>query len=333
MNTTRRVAIAGLLSLAAPISGYAASPVKGKASKCAPSAPLAVYGARAVSELAPIHLAIEKLYGADAAVRQGNVSNLVGKDPIADVAANGETQQLLHSVSGKNMRILMTVAEGHYSLVARRAAGIASLADLKGKRVLTYKRTTADFFLFKMLQKGGLSPADVSMLEAPYGKAFSVVEKGDVDAIAVWEPDGEQTLRYWRESGEDVVIFSGEDVYFERYNLCTNAESLADPCKRAAIVSLTKAIVEATRQINNDPAVEAKAQAAVVKAAGGALTNADVTLGWAGTKFVASFDETLIDLLVEQDVWLASQQQRTPRSRKELARLIDRSVYDEARAP
>ncbi len=30
------------------------------------------------------------------------------------------------------------------------------------------------------------------------------------------------------------MIFSGEDVYFERYNLCTNAESLADPCKRAS---------------------------------------------------------------------------------------------------
>ncbi len=329
VKTTRRVALLGLLSLAAPASAYAA-PAK-RLLKCAP-APLAVYAARQVTELASIHLALAKLYGDSAILRQGNVGALVGKDAAADVAANGETQQLLYSVNGANMRVLMTVAEGHYSLVARRSAGIASLADLKGKRVLTYPRSTADYFLYKMLQKAGLSPADVVRVEAPYGKAIGVFEKGGVDAVAVWEPDGEHALRLWRQQGEDVVIFSGDGVYYERYNLCTTAEALADPCKRGEIVSLMRAIIEATEQINADPIVAAKAQAAVAKSSGGTYSVEDIAAGWPLTKFVASFEDRLLDLFEEQDKWLAGLDARQPRSRKQLARLIDRSAYDEARA-
>ena len=41
----------------------------------------------------------------------------------------------------------------------------------------------------------------------------------------------------------------------------------------------------------------------------------------------------MLDVMVDEEKWLAALQQRAPRSRDQLARLIDRSVYDEARAP
>jgi NitT/TauT family transport system substrate-binding protein len=282
-------------------------------------------------ELAPLHLAVRRLYGADARVLHGGVSNLVGKDRTADVASNGETQTLRHSVKGPEMRVLMTVAEGHYPLLARRSAGIASLADLKGKRILSYRHTTAGYFLHKMLARAKLTFADVTIVETPLGKIGSVVANREVDAVAIWEPDSEQALRALRSIGEDVVIFSGNGVYHERYNLCTTADALADPVKRREVVRFVRAVIDVTEEMNRDPAVAAEAQGHVAKS-GGLYTVEEVALCWPNVRYVASIDEGMLDLFVEEDIWLAAEEKREPRSREMLARLIDRSAYDEAKA-
>jgi sulfonate transport system substrate-binding protein len=322
MHVTRRAATAGLLSLGLPFRRSAAQSAAN---------PLAVYGAKMAVELGPIHIAVRNLYGEGASVRHGGVANLVDKERAADVASNGETQTLRHSVKGSDMRVLMTVAEGHYPIVARRSAGISSLADLKGKRILSYRHTTAGYFLHKMLATAGLTMADVTLVETPLGKIGTVVSNREVDAIAIWEPDSEQALRALRAIGDDVVIFSGKGIYHERYNLCTTAGALANPSKRRQIVTLTRAIIDATHEINRNPATAAKAQALVAQS-GGLYTAEEIALGWPNVRYVSSFDERLLEVLFEQDVWLAAEEKRQPRSREALARLIDRSVYDEAAA-
>jgi sulfonate transport system substrate-binding protein len=321
MHITRRAATAGLLSMALPIRAMAQST----------SASLRVYGAKMAVELGPIHLAVRRLYGKGATVGHGGVANLVGKGRTADVAANGETQTLRHSVKEPGMRVLMTVAEGHYPVIARRSVGIRQLADLKGKRILSYRHTTAGYFLHKMLASVGLTMADVTIVETPLGKVGSVVTNREVDAIAIWEPDSEQALRALRAIGEDVVVFSGNGIYHERYNLCTTADALANPVKRREIVTLTRTIMDVTAEMNRNPAVAAEAQALVAES-GGLYSAEEVAFGWPNVRYVASFDERLLDVFVEEDVWLAAEEKRPPRSRDALARLIDRSVYDEARA-
>jgi NitT/TauT family transport system substrate-binding protein len=58
----------------------------------------------------------------------------------------------------------------------------------------------------------------------------------------------------------------------------------------------------------------------------------EIIRGWPNTAYVASFDENMLDLFVEEEMWLAPQENRKPRSRKALAQLIDRSLYDQARS-
>ncbi len=55
----------------------------------------------------------------------------------ADIATNAETQALRQSVDHPNLRIILTVSEGFYRVVARRSAGMTKLADLKGKKIAT----------------------------------------------------------------------------------------------------------------------------------------------------------------------------------------------------
>src|SRR5690606_9757908 len=90
------------------------------------SAPLAIYGNKQTFEIAPVLLAAEEFYPAPAVVRMGSIANLVGDPPVpgfgeegeADLATNAETQALRYSVRHPDLRILMTVTEGLYRVVA-----------------------------------------------------------------------------------------------------------------------------------------------------------------------------------------------------------------------
>ena len=100
------------------------------------TAQLKIYGNTTTIELAPVLLAAQDLYGDTTAVRNGGIPDLFDED-AADVATNAETQALRQSVDHPDLRTILTVSEGWYRIVARRSAGIARLADLRGKRITT----------------------------------------------------------------------------------------------------------------------------------------------------------------------------------------------------
>jgi sulfonate transport system substrate-binding protein len=63
-----------------------------------------------------------------------------------DAATGSETQALLNSVTQPDLRIILTLSECRYRLVARRSAGIREVADLRGKRVASTKNTSPSIF-------------------------------------------------------------------------------------------------------------------------------------------------------------------------------------------
>ncbi len=326
LQISRRGATAGLLSMAMPMHVSAAT--HGVAAH-SPLPPLIHSGAQMAVELAPVHVALRRMWGDNAKFINGGVLHLVGPDRKADVASNGETQNLFQSFNDPSIRVLMTIAEGHYPLLARHSAGVHDLADLKGKKILSYAHTTAGYFLHKMLQRVGLTFEDVTIVETPLGDIPKVVANKEVDAVAIWEPDSQQAVWSLRQGGEDLTIFSGAQTYHERYNLCSTAENLADPAKRKAIVAYMRAIIDATRDINTLPAVAAESQEMVARS-GGLYTVEEVAQCFPNVKYVAKVDDRLLDVFEEEDVWLAGLDKRRPRSRAELAKLIDAKPYEEA---
>jgi NitT/TauT family transport system substrate-binding protein len=328
MKISRRAATAGLLTMAMPVQVSAA----GHGAAIQSSIPPLIHsGAEMAVELAPVHVAMRRMWGNNAKFINGGVLHLVGPDRKADVASNGEAQNLFHSFSDPSIRILMTIAEGHYPILARHSAGVHNLADLKGKKILSYAHTTAGYFLHKMLQRVGLTFDDITIVETPLGDIPKVVANQEVDAVAIWEPDSQQAVWSLRQNGEDLTIFNGAQTYHERYNLCSTAENLADPEKRKAIVAYMRAIIDATRDINTLPAVAAESQE-MVSRSGGLYTVEEVAQCFPNVKYVANIDEGLLDVFEDEDVWLAGLDKRRPRSRAELAKLIDTKPYEEAMA-
>lgn len=327
-RTPHRIVAAALL-----FAGLALSACTSQPEAAADPGPIAVHGNIQTFEIAPVLLAAEAHYAGEATVKMGGIPNLVGEpvipgfgeEGVADVATHAETQILRYSVRHPNLRVVLNVTEGLYRIVARRSAGIEAVADLKGKRIATIPVTSSGYFLSRMLAKEGLSYADIEAVSiTPLGRMGEALEKREVDAVVIWEPYSEQALRAL---GSDAIEFDGKGVYRELFNLNTTAENLADPVKRAKIVAFVRSVIDAAAALREDPR---RAQELVV--ATGGFEPGDVADAWKHHNFAATLPADLLDVLVEEEQWLAERDNRPARPREELATLIDDSVYREALA-
>ena len=300
---------------------------------------LRIYGNLMLLEMAPVLLAAEQIYPGKTMVRHGSVLSLWGKSSDlaslgsagqSDIAANSETQTLRASVENPDLRCIFTVAECPYRIVARRSAGIARLADLRGKRIGTQLHSSAAYFLDRMLRTVGLTEADVisvpfmARTSAPLTLLPQALKSGALDAVALWE----QELQSAKLAiGSDAIEFRDPAVYTEKFNLCTTQANLDRPELRQRIVAFVRALVAATHRLKQEPAAGWRLVAEAAEMDVETVRDTWPYLGYPGT-----LAADLLDIFEEQDPWIAKIQHRAPRTRHELATLIDDSVLREALA-
>ena len=144
----------------------------------------------------------------------------------------------------------------------------------------------------------------------------------EVDAVAIWEP----AMQHAKEGlGDDGISFDRPDSYFLRLNANSTVATLEDPVKRRELVEFTRHMIASAERIRNDPQSGADFLARASGFDPGLVLRCMHTLD-----FVAHLEPDQLDILVEQEVWVAAEQQREPRTREQLAPLIDTSVYEEA---
>jgi sulfonate transport system substrate-binding protein len=295
--------------------------------------------------LAPVLLAVERLSGGKAGVSNGGVAHLGGAgrpqqarvsasaaansapalqgSGEADVATNAETQALRLSLERPDLRIIMTVSEGLYRIVARRSAGIASVRDLAGKRLGTFPWTSAAYYLHRELENAGLNDDAVDIRGiSPAAELSKALIDGSVDAIAIWEPASQEAFDAL---GADAIELRTPGLYRELFNLNTTVDKLADPAKRKQIVELVRAVQAACREITDRP----QAVWPLTERTTGYRPEL-IRAAWPHHRFVGTMASDLLDVMVREETWIAGERNRTPRSRADLAKLIDDSVLREA---
>ncbi|HUG73959.1 MAG TPA: ABC transporter substrate-binding protein [Steroidobacteraceae bacterium] len=290
-------------------------------------APIRVSGSYWI-ELSPVLVAASSFYPVKLAVSEGGIPRITADQ--TDLATNAETQLLRESVSNPDLRIIMTVTESFYRLVGRRSAGISKLSDLKGKRVMVPRLTSAHYYLVAMLQSAGLTEEDVTIVsllptqgdQTGMDQMSEALVRGDVDAISIWEPEPEDSLH---KLGSDGIVLQDRKVYREAFNLHARAPDLADPGKRRAIVAFVRAIADATEVLKKDP----KPYWPHVSSITG-FSVEEIGWGWPEMEFPVRIIPDMLDVLVTEEAWVARNMDRPPRSREELAKFIDRSVVEEA---
>ncbi|MGH8616238.1 MAG: ABC transporter substrate-binding protein [Burkholderiales bacterium] len=301
--------------------------------------PLRIYGNLSLLEMAPVLMAAAQVYPGKTLVEHGSAMALWGKSSDlasltsagqADLAGNSQTQALRAAVGNPDMRFILTLAECPYRIVARRSAGIARLADLRGKRIATQLESSGAYFMEQMLRTAGLSAEEVVSVpfmahtDTPLSLVPEALRAGQIDAAALWEP---QPQRAMVALGSDGIEFSDPAVYTEKFNLCTTQAKLENPVLRPKIVAFVRALIEAAARLKKDPEAGWQLVAQAAK-----LDLETVRGAWPRFKYPGALAPDLLDVFEREDVWIARTQGRAPRTRVELSRLIDDSVVREARA-
>jgi len=240
-----------------------------------------------------------------------------------DAATGSETQMLLNSIAEPGIRIIMTLAEARYRIVARRSSGIRRVADLRGKKVAATVNTSSQYFLREMLRKSGmLLDTDIRFVNLEGPEMPAALRRGDVDAVAIWEPHAQNSLEAL---GSDAVVLQDSSVYRERFNLNTTSRVLRDPDKRRALVEFLRAVIQTSKRARSQ-ASETQTQLAPF------INTPAVTIArvWNQFRFPANLSGDLQTVLGNVEIFVAAVQYRQPRPQKALTPLIDETLLNEA---
>jgi sulfonate transport system substrate-binding protein len=295
---------------------------QGAITPLAPDTMFTVAVAMAVLEAAPIHIADQGPSGAGFQVIDGGVRTVALKG--AHAAGNATTQMLRVLGDNPNVRLLFTLVDGNYRIVAKRSAGINRLADLKGKRIVVPRNTSANYYLVAMLRTAGLQESDVTLVTAPATAMAAAMVKGEADAITMWEPESENAVRA---IGKDAIIFQDNKVYREMYSVYSTTDVMSDPRRRKELVAFVRATLVAAGDLQKDPKRYFPLISEKTK-----HPQDQIARSWEHHGFPLRVAPDLLDLITEEEKWVAAQQNRTPRSRAELAGFIDTTILKEAQA-
>ncbi len=110
-----------------------------------------------------------------------------------DLGATGDAPPVFAQAAGKD--IVYVGAEppkpDSSALLVKPASPLKTLADLKGRpgtRIALQKGSSAHFLTLQALRRAGLAWADIQPIYLPPAEARAAIERGSVDAWAVWDP-------------------------------------------------------------------------------------------------------------------------------------------------
>lgn len=121
-----------------------------------------------------------------------------------DIAFLGDTPALIGRSVGLEAHIIANASSGpvSHALLVRGDSPVTQVAELKGKKVATFKGTSAHHLLLEALAEAKLSAGDIEFVNLPLADAVTALVKGDVAAALVWEP---QVTRLETEHGARVL--------------------------------------------------------------------------------------------------------------------------------
>lgn len=282
---------------------------------------LRIAGNMTTIELAPVLIAATGVYAGPVTVINGGIPNLMRGE--VDAATNAETQLLRQSVDDPSLRIILTEAESFYRIVARRSAGIASVKDLRGKKIAIAPNTSAHYYLVKSLALAGVEENAVTVVPMmPITQMPGALKNREVDAVAIWEPVSENSVAAL---GSDAIVFQDRHIYRELFNLQTSTRVLSDPVKRAALVEFVKSLVTVSARLRTQPKELWPILSSKLN-----YPETVIAKSWPQLRYSGSIASDLLDVMTEEERWIAKERNRTPRTREQLAILIDRSLFEQA---
>jgi NitT/TauT family transport system substrate-binding protein len=138
-------------------------------------------------------------------------------DEGIDISAAAPTPIMFSSFDRQDFSIFATFAYAYEDIkvIANKDKGINTATDLKDKRIGTPMGTTGQFFTETFLIYNAVSPSDVELVDVAPSDLPSALNKGEVDAIVIWEPHGSNARELL---GDKAIRLPSSDVYKTTFN-------------------------------------------------------------------------------------------------------------------
>lgn len=109
-----------------------------------------------------------------------------------DVGHVGDMPPVTARASGVDLKIIANAGIVPFSnaIFVPKNSPVASVKDLKGKKVAVQVGSASHHFIYLALQKNGLQIGDINLVNLAPPDQKAALEAGNVDAAVVWEPWG-----------------------------------------------------------------------------------------------------------------------------------------------
>ena len=221
-----------------------------------------------------------------------------------DYAVSSETPFIHAVLEGAEIRAVavLTRAHQHLTLVARRDRGIATVADLQGRRIGVTQGSNGEYFLEVVLALHGLATTAVDRIHVLPENMVSALETGEVDAIAAWNPQAHEAARRLESRA---VTFDAEELYSPYFLLVTGHQDSA--AHRDTTQRLLRALERASAAIRSNPE---QADARVAKRLG---ADPETLRHMTGSyTFGLSLEQSLLTALENQTEWILARRSPLP---------------------
>jgi sulfonate transport system substrate-binding protein len=118
-----------------------------------------------------------------------NKANEALRAGAIDVGSTAGSAALLARSNGSPIQVIDIYSQPEWAaLVVPADSSIASVVDLKGKRIAATKGTDPYFFLLQALAEAGLGPSDVTVENLQHADGWAALQNGSVEAWAGLDP-------------------------------------------------------------------------------------------------------------------------------------------------
>ncbi len=179
-------------------------------------------------------------------------------------------------------------------IVARKDKGVSIPNYLKGKKIGVVVGTNAEFFMDSFLIMHGILMDEVEVINVEPNAIVDTLTSGEVDAVSTWNP---HISILKKKLGDNGVIFSGEGIYRETFNIATKQNFANENLEN--IKKVLRALIKAEEFIEENPD---EAQETVAGKIG--MDKATLNKLWKLYNFKITLDQSLLVTLEAETRWI-----------------------------
>lgn len=195
--------------------------------------------------------------GIDIDIRSGN-----GSSSAHRLVANGDSDFAygscgalinLASQGAEIISVAVIDAMGAEAIILRPDSGVSTIADLKGKTILTTANAGVNTFFPIVLANAGLTTDDVTITNVPDGALVSSYLQGAGDAVGILGGLDDKPAEIRANGGEDPILIPYSDFGVDQVGYCISTTKALVAENPELVDRFVDATLAAYKQTESDP--------------------------------------------------------------------------------